>query len=83
MDELNEMMKANPHMVLMQPLNSGKLMYFDPMVKQVQIVNRLPKKMWVYDEEGRLYTCKRDQNGNDCRVYFYPFGTYGRENSVR
>lgn len=79
---MDEMMKANPHMVLMQVLNGGKLMYFDPMVKQIQIVNNLPKKMWVYDEEGRLYTMKRDQNGNDYRVYFYPFGTYGRKNNV-
>ena len=74
---MDEMMKANPHMVLMQLLNNGKLMYFDPIIKQIQVVDRLPKKMWVYDEEGRLYTMKRDQNGNDYRVYFYPRGSYG------
>ena len=75
----DEMMRENPHNVCCRSLYGGKIWYFDPMDQMGKIVSKLPKKMWIYDEKGRLYTIKRDQNGNDYRVYFYPYGSYGKE----
>ena len=50
--------------------------YFDIMAQDLVKLKK-KSKLWVYDENGRIYTEKRNQKtGENYRVYFYPRGSY-------